>query len=75
MKVILLYWFATQQQTSTFRREKFDLFYSKFSAKTYICVLIRSLTVSLLLILLVLDEERVLLKKLSLLLSLILPLL
>ena len=26
---ISLYWFAAQQQTSTSRRQKFDLFYSK----------------------------------------------
>ena len=33
MKVTLLHWFAAQQQTSTFRRQKVDSFYPKFSAK------------------------------------------
>ena len=28
-----MYWFAAQQQTITSRRQKFDLFYPKFSAK------------------------------------------
>ena len=31
MKVILLYWFATQQKTSTFRRQKIGLFYLEYS--------------------------------------------
>ena len=30
---ISLYWFAAQQQTSTYRRQKFDLFYQEFSAE------------------------------------------
>ena len=30
---ILLYWFAAQQQTSTSRRQKFDLFDPKFSSE------------------------------------------
>ena len=29
----MLYWFAAQQQTSRSRRQKFDLFYLKFSAE------------------------------------------
>ena len=33
MQAILQYWFAAQQQASTFRRQKFDLFYLKFSAE------------------------------------------
>ena len=33
MQPILIYWFAAQQQTSTSRRQKFDLFYPKFSSK------------------------------------------
>ena len=33
IKVNLLYWFAAQQQTSTFKRQKFGLFYLKFSAE------------------------------------------
>ena len=28
----LLYWFATQHQVDTSRRQNFDLFYQKFSA-------------------------------------------
>ena len=31
MKVILLYWFAAQQKTSTFRRQKIGLFYLEYS--------------------------------------------
>ena len=30
-QVILRFWFAAQQQISTSRRQKFDLFYPKFS--------------------------------------------
>ena len=33
MQTILLYWFAAQQQISTFRRKTFDLLYLKFSAE------------------------------------------
>ena len=33
MKVIPLYWFAAQQQTSTFRRQKSGLFYQKFGVE------------------------------------------
>ena len=33
VKVISLYWFAAQEQTSTFRQQKFSLFYVKFSAE------------------------------------------
>ena len=33
MKVISLYWFASQQQASTFRRQKFGLFYLELSAE------------------------------------------
>ena len=33
MQPISLYWFAAQQQTSTLRGQKCDLFYVKFSAK------------------------------------------
>ena len=35
MKVISLYWFAAQQQqqTNSFRRQKFGLFYLEFSAE------------------------------------------
>ena len=33
MNVISLYWFAAKQQTSTFRRQKFGLFYLEFSAE------------------------------------------
>ena len=33
MQVILLYWFAIQQQTSTFSWEKFSLLYLKFIAE------------------------------------------
>ena len=33
MKVISLYWFAAQQQTTTFKRQKFSLFYVEFSPK------------------------------------------
>ena len=33
MKVILLYWFAAQEQTSTFKRQKFVLFYLEFNAE------------------------------------------
>ena len=33
MKVILLYWFDAQQQTGTFRRQRCDLFYQKFSVE------------------------------------------
>ena len=33
MQAILCYWFAAQQQTSTFRRQKFNLFYVEFSAE------------------------------------------
>ena len=32
MQAILLYWFAAQQQTSTFRWQKIGLFDTKFSA-------------------------------------------
>ena len=32
-QAISLYWFAAQQQISTSRRQKFDVFYSKFSAE------------------------------------------
>ena len=32
MQEISLYWFVAQQQTSTFRRQNFSLFYLKFSA-------------------------------------------
>ena len=32
-KVISLYRFAAQQQTSACRQQKFDLFYQKFSAE------------------------------------------
>ena len=31
MQPIFLHWFATQQQTSTSKQRKFDLFYPKFS--------------------------------------------
>ena len=31
--VILLFWFATHQQTSTFRRQRNGFFYTKFNAK------------------------------------------
>ena len=31
VKVISLYWFAAQQETITFRRQKFGLFYLEFS--------------------------------------------
>ena len=31
LQPILMYWFATQEQTSTSRRQKGDLFYPKFS--------------------------------------------
>ena len=33
MQAISLYWFATQQQTSTFRQQKCGLFYLKFNAE------------------------------------------
>ena len=33
MKAISLYWFAAQQQTNLFRRQKFGLVYLKFSAE------------------------------------------
>ena len=33
MQAILLYWFAAQQQISTFRQKTFDLLYLKFSAE------------------------------------------
>ena len=33
VKLILLHWFNAQQQTSTFRRQKSDSFYLKFSAE------------------------------------------
>ena len=33
MQAISLYWFASQQQTSTPRRQKFALFYPKHSAE------------------------------------------
>ena len=33
MKVISLYWFAAQQQTGTFRRQIFGLFYLEFTAE------------------------------------------
>ena len=33
MPVILLYWFAAQQQTSTLRRQKSRFIYSKFSVE------------------------------------------
>ena len=33
MQAISLYWFAVQQQTSTFRRQKKWLFYVKFRVK------------------------------------------
>ena len=33
MQTILLYWFAAQQQTSTFKQQNFGLFYLKFSAE------------------------------------------
>ena len=33
MRVILLYWSTAQKQTSTFRRQKFGLFYLEFSAE------------------------------------------
>ena len=33
MQVVSLYWFAAQQQTSTSRRQKFDLFDLKFSTE------------------------------------------
>ena len=33
VKVISLYWFRAQQQTSTFRGQTFGLFYLKFSAE------------------------------------------
>ena len=33
MQAISLYWFAAQQQTSTFIWQNFSLFYAKFSAK------------------------------------------
>ena len=33
MEVISLFWFAAQQQTSAFRRQKFGLFYPKFGAE------------------------------------------
>ena len=33
MQPISRYWFATQQQTSTSRQQKFDLFYPKFSSE------------------------------------------
>ena len=32
-QVVSLYWFAAQQQTSTFRRQKIDSFYLKFKAE------------------------------------------
>ena len=32
MKVISLHWFATEQQTSIFRQQKFRLVYPKYSA-------------------------------------------
>ena len=33
MQAISLYWFAGQQQNSTLTRQKFSLFYAKFSAE------------------------------------------
>ena len=33
MQAISLYWFATQQQTSTLTPQKFGFFYAKFSAE------------------------------------------
>ena len=33
MQTILLYWFPAQQQTSTLRRQKIDLFYVKLNAE------------------------------------------
>ena len=33
MKIISLDWFATEQQTSTFMRQNFRVFYPKFSAE------------------------------------------
>ena len=33
MQATSLYWFAAQQQTSTFRRPEFSLFYLTFSAE------------------------------------------
>ena len=33
MKAILLCWLAMQQQTRTFKRQKFSQFYVKFSAE------------------------------------------
>ena len=33
MHALSLYWLAAQQQTSTFRRQKFDFLHSKFSAE------------------------------------------
>ena len=33
MKVISLYWFAAQQQTSTLTQQKLTLFYPKFSVE------------------------------------------
>ena len=32
-QTVLLYWLDTQQQTSTFRKQKFNFFYEKCSAK------------------------------------------
>ena len=33
LKVVSLYWFAAQQQTSTLTRQKFGLFYRKLNVK------------------------------------------
>ena len=33
-QIVLLYWFAAQQQSSTLRQQKFPSFYSKFNARS-----------------------------------------